>query len=62
LPRVFDRWASGKPGEGGLGLGLYLAKRIAVVHAGDLMVESTPGKGARFRLMLPCKLEQESRA
>jgi signal transduction histidine kinase len=53
LPHVFERFVSGSHREGGLGLGLYLAKRIAAVHGGDLTVESPPGKGARFTLTLP---------
>lgn len=53
LPRVFDRFVSGKSSQGGLGLGLYLAKRIARLHGGDLVAESKPGKGARFTLKLP---------
>jgi signal transduction histidine kinase len=57
LPRLFERFATGA-GSPGLGLGLYLAKRIALAHGGELTVESPPGKGARFRLELP--LEQES--
>jgi signal transduction histidine kinase len=52
LPHVFERFVSGAR-DGGLGLGLYLAKRIAAVHGGDLTVESQPGKGARFTLTLP---------
>ena len=53
LPHVFDRFVTGTQPQGGLGLGLYLAKRIAAVHGGDLTVESAPGKGARFTLTLP---------
>jgi two-component system, OmpR family, sensor kinase len=53
LARVFDRFTAG-PGSTGLGLGLYLARRIAVAHGGELTVESQPGKGARFVLRLPC--------
>ena len=53
LPYVFDRFVSGTRSGGGLGLGLYLAKRIAGVHGGDLTVESQTGKGARFILILP---------
>lgn len=53
LPRLFDRYASGDGGRGGLGLGLYLAKRIAALHGGELEVESEPGKGTRFTLALP---------
>lgn len=53
LPYVFERFVSGQQRQGGLGLGLYLAKRVAGLHGGDLTVESTPGKGARFTLTLP---------
>jgi signal transduction histidine kinase len=52
LPRLFDRFTAG-PGSTGLGLGLYLAHRIARVHGGDLSVHSTPGVGTRFRLEFP---------
>ena len=53
LPRIFERFVRGKASRGaGLGLGLFLAKRIAVAHGGDLTVESSHG-GARFILRLP---------
>lgn len=54
LPHIFDRFATGRLPQGGTGLGLYLARRIAQAHGGELEVESAPGKGARFRLSLPC--------
>jgi two-component system, OmpR family, sensor kinase len=57
LPRLFDRYVTGEGRSGGLGLGLYLAKRVAAVHGGDLSVESPPGKGARFMLTLPTTSE-----
>jgi signal transduction histidine kinase len=53
LPQLFERFARGRESEG-LGLGLYLAKRIAVLHGGDLTADCSPGRGARFRLRLPC--------
>jgi two-component system OmpR family sensor kinase len=53
LPHVFERFHSGRSAQGGLGLGLYLAKRIAAIHGGDLTADSEPGKGARFTLVLP---------
>ncbi|HVE81598.1 MAG TPA: sensor histidine kinase, partial [Myxococcales bacterium] len=53
LPRIFDRFVTGQKAGQGLGLGLYLAKRIASAHGGDLTVESTPGKPTRFTLLLP---------
>ena len=56
LPRVFDRYAR-KDGRGGLGLGLYLAERIAAVHGGELTVQSQPGKGTRFTLTIPTSVE-----
>jgi two-component system, OmpR family, sensor kinase len=54
LPHIFERYTSGAHREGGLGLGLYLAKEIALMHGGDLTVESTPQRGACFILTLPC--------
>lgn len=52
--RLFDRFAKGA-GSAGLGLGLYLARRIAEVHHGALTVESQPGGGSRFTLALPLR-------
>ena len=37
----------------GVGLGLYLVRTIAHAHGGEVEVQSTPGKGSRFRLRLP---------
>lgn len=39
--------------EGGTGLGLAIVKHIAVVHGGQVGVETTPGKGATFWLEIP---------
>jgi two-component system, OmpR family, sensor kinase len=52
LPRIFDRFATDRS-QGGLGLGLSLAKRIAELHGGGLEAERAPGRGARFVLRLP---------
>jgi two-component system, OmpR family, sensor kinase len=57
LPHVFDRFVTGSHTQGGLGLGLYLAKRIVGLHRGDLSVHSRPGQGARFTLTLPLSPE-----
>lgn len=40
-------------GNHGLGLGLFLCKRIANAHGGDLTVSSEPGKGSEFTFRLP---------
>ena len=37
----------------GVGLGLFLCKRIALAHGGDLSVKSELGKGSTFIFKLP---------
>jgi len=39
--------------QGGTGLGLPIARRIAAAHGGDLQVESTPGQGTTVTVRLP---------
>jgi len=51
LPRLFDPFFTSK--DGGTGLGLALAKKIADAHGGTLDVASEPGRGAEFVLTLP---------
>lgn len=42
----------------GLGLGLYLANRIAAAHGGTLTVDSPAGQGMRVTLALPVEEEE----
>ena len=54
LDSIFDRFSRGSRSEGsGLGLGLYIARRIVEAHHGRLWVESTLGSGSTFHFTLP---------
>lgn len=52
VPRLFERFARSGP-SAGLGLGLFLAARIAEAHGGSLTLDSAAGRPARFTLWLP---------
>jgi len=51
LLKIFDPYFTTKPQ--GSGLGLTTAHAILRKHGGDLVVQSTPGKGSTFTLYLP---------
>lgn len=57
LPFIFDRYFRAKPPPGaarpGMGLGLAIARGIAQVEHGEIVVSSNVGQGSRFRLVLP---------
>jgi len=42
----------------GLGLGLYLANRIAAAHGGTLTIDSPAGQGVQVTLALPVEEEE----
>jgi two-component system NtrC family sensor kinase len=53
LQKVFDPFYTTKSMGEGTGLGLYVSYGIVRDHGGDIEVESIPGAGALFRVMLP---------
>jgi two-component system CheB/CheR fusion protein len=64
LERIFEMFergggsSSGSPDDGGLGLGLPVARRIVELHGGTLSATSDgPGEGATFSFRLPLSRE-----
>src|SRR5262249_39294460 len=55
--RVFEPFFTTKPAGVGTGLGLSLCQSIIAGHEGTLQVESAPGYGARFVVILPAAVE-----
>ena len=66
LPHVFERFFRADKArtrqDGGVGLGLSIAKQIVESHGGTADVESKPGKGSVFRVRLPLGPNSVSRA
>lgn len=58
-PHIFERFyrvhKDRSRNAGGTGLGLSIVKNIALAHGGEAHVESTPGDGAKFAILLPQK-------
>jgi PAS domain S-box-containing protein len=58
LPRVFESFFTTK--EGGMGLGLAIARSIVDLHGGHIWAENNPGGGAAFHFTLPVAAEAVS--
>jgi signal transduction histidine kinase len=51
LDRIFEPFFTTK--SRGMGLGLWLCRRIVENHHGRLTAASDPGRGSRFEIVLP---------
>jgi two-component system, OmpR family, phosphate regulon sensor histidine kinase PhoR len=65
--RVFEKFYRTRQaldaGVPGLGLGLYIVRRIIELHGGQVTLKSAPGKGSTITLALPsCEARWEGRA
>lgn len=59
LPHVFDRFyrsrSAGEAAVEGTGLGLAIVAAVAEAHGGSVDVDSRPGAGSTFRVVLPAR-------
>ncbi|MHB8789687.1 MAG: HAMP domain-containing sensor histidine kinase [Desulfobulbaceae bacterium] len=57
LERLFERFyrtdKARSSASGGTGLGLSIVKHIAIAHKGSVKVQSEPGRGSTFSIVLP---------
>lgn len=59
-PRIFSRFyrSSDVHTEDGIGIGLYLARKIISEESGYIKLTSSPGKGSQFAVYLPINLSK----
>jgi two-component system sensor histidine kinase SenX3 len=57
IDRIFERFYrvddARSRDTGGSGLGLAIVRHVAIIHRGEVIVESEPGKGSTFQFVLP---------
>jgi signal transduction histidine kinase len=64
--RIFEEFqqvdVSSTRRKGGTGLGLAIARRIVEMHGGRISLESNPGAGSTFQIVVPVRVPQQKEA
>ena len=65
LPQIFEEFHRSPRAREfapqGTGLGMAIVKRVVDIHHGDVRVESTPGEGSSFHVVLPAARRSDRR-
>lgn len=57
MEKIFDPFFTTKPVGSGTGLGMSISYKVVQRHNGIISVDSTEGKGTKFRIELPLKMQ-----
>ncbi|HUT42690.1 MAG TPA: HAMP domain-containing sensor histidine kinase, partial [Desulfobacterales bacterium] len=59
LENIYDPFFTTKPTGLGTGLGLSISHSIIKSHGGEIMCETRPGRGSKFKVLLPIEKRKE---
>lgn len=58
MEKIFDPFFTTKPVGSGTGLGMSISYKVIQKHNGTISVDSVEGKGTKFKIQIPIKMEQ----
>lgn len=59
LSRIFERFEKGNGLEWGSGIGLAICKEFTLLHHGEILISSEPGKGTCISVRIPLKQQNK---